>query len=147
MLIYAGVLVQSTCCILHESVVCKHRGARSAAPITKKLLSSYSAGLRSTKGWSGKGLRGFMMLLWCCSASDSQHRGLSLFETSFSVLVINTDLKLSCFSWALRCGAYFMWLCIHKGINVDFCLLSECIAKLCSKGQKHLSWKVRLGHH
>lgn len=34
-------------------------------------------------------------------ASDSQHCGLSLFETLFSVLVINNDLKISIKMWCI----------------------------------------------
>lgn len=118
MLIYAGVLVQSICCILHESVVCKES--------RHQLLQEPRSWTTQHKGLEWKrierDLRSF-------SASNSQHCGLSLFETPFSVLVINTDLKLSCFSGALKCGACFVQLCVHKGINVDFYLLKECIAK------------------
>lgn len=54
--------MQSICCLLHESVMYKHRGA-AAAPLTKMLFSSCSAGHCSIKGFNGKGLRGIKDLL------------------------------------------------------------------------------------
>lgn len=65
-----------------------------------------------------------------CAASGSQHCGLSLFETPFSVLVINNGLKISIKMWWI-----LLHLCADKSINVNFSLFKESIAELCSKGK------------
>lgn len=74
------------------------------------------------------------------AASSCWHCRLSLFETPFSLLVINNYLKIRIKMWCI-----LTHLCADEGINVNFSLFKESIAELCSKGKSLLV--KRFSHH